>query len=270
MARQPTIFIPHGGGPCFFMDWNPPDAWNRQIEFLRALPATLAEKPKAMLVISGHWEEKDITVQNNPAPDLLFDYYGFPPHTYELTFPAPGDTALSARVTTLLNGAGIKTQNETDRGYDHGVFIPLKVAFPDAEIPIVQMSLRADLDPAAHIAVGQALEPLRDEGVLIVGSGNTYHNMNVMMQAMRGGPSGKVSGLEFDKWLSDAACNTDPDERNRLLAGWAKAPGATDAHPREEHLIPLHVVAGAAGADIGQKTLEDVVLGAVESAYQFG
>jgi len=270
MGRQPTVFIPHGGGPCFFMDWNPPNTWNKHIEFLRALPGTLKEKPKAMLVISGHWEEDKVTVQDNPAPDLLFDYYGFPPHTYELTFPAPGDPALSARVAALLNDAGFPTNSEPSRGYDHGVFIPLKVAFPDAEIPIVQLSLRSDLDPAAHIAMGQALEPLRDEGVLIVGSGNTYHNMGVMMQAMRGGPGANVSGREFDKWLSDATCNADPAERNRLLADWANAPGAADAHPREEHLIPLHVVAGAAGADIGQKTLEDTVLGAVESAYQFG
>ena len=271
MKRMPTVFIPHGGGPCFFMDWNPPDTWDKQADYLRGLPNAIGQKPQAILIVSGHWEERVATIQSNPAPELLFDYNGFPPHTYELTYPAPGDPKLAARVTDLLNAAGIATQTDTKRGYDHGVFIPLKVAFPDADIPVVQLSLRADLDPAAHIAMGKALQPLRDEGVLIVGSGNTYHNMGKMMRAMQGGANNvKVEGLDFDRWLSEALCNPDPAMRNSMLENWAAAPGGKDAHPREEHLIPLHVVAGAAGADIGAKTLEDNVLGAVESAYQFG
>ncbi len=270
MKRMPTIFIPHGGGPCFFMDWNPADTWHKQIEYLRGVPKAIGQKPKAILIISGHWEETVVTVQSNPAPPLLFDYSGFPPHTYELTYPTPGDTDLSARITELLNGAGIATKTNTKRGYDHGVFIPLKVAFPKADIPVVQLSLRADLDPAAHIAMGEALQPLRDEGVLIVGSGNTYHNMGKMMRSMQGGGGDAVQGLDFDRWLSDVICDSDTARRNKKLEQWASAPGGKDAHPREEHLIPLHVVAGAAGADIGVKTLEDQVLGGIESAFQFG
>ncbi len=270
MPKMPTIFIPHGGGPCFFMDWNPPDAWDRQATFLRALPAAIGQRPKAMVVISGHWEEATFTIQSNSQPNLLFDYNGFPPHTYELTYPAPGDPALSIRIAELLGEKDFHTNIETERGYDHGVFVPLLVAFPDADIPIVQISLRSELDPADHIRMGEALQPLRDEGILIIGSGNSYHNMSVMMRAMQTGQTEPVNGLEFDAWLSQAVCNPNPEERNQLLTQWAHAPGGRDANPREEHLIPLHVVAGAAGTDIGVKTLEDHVLGAVESAFQFG
>jgi len=252
------------------MDWNPPNAWDVQRQFLQDLPATIPERPKALLVISGHWEEADFTVQSNPAPPLFYDYGGFPPHTYELTWPALGDPALSARVQKLIQGAGFKCKTDTRRGFDHGVFIPLKVAYPDAEIPTVQLSLRADLDPQAHIDVGRALEPLRDEGVLIIGSGNTYHNMGVMMRAMQGGGKVAVSGLEFDRWLSDATTRPDPEMRNKMLTQWGSAPGGREANPREEHLIPLHVVAGAGGKDIGEKILEDTVLGAIESAFRFG
>ncbi|WP_461306082.1 DODA-type extradiol aromatic ring-opening family dioxygenase [Albidovulum sp.] len=268
--RQPSLFIPHGGGPCFFMDWDPPDAWDRQRAFLQALPASLPERPRALLVISGHWEEPVFTVQANPAPPLLFDYHGFPPHTYQLTWPAPGDPALAARVRALLEGAGFDTAEDPARGYDHGVFVPLKVAFPEADIPTVQLSLRADLDPAAHIAAGRALEPLRDDGVLIIGSGNSYHNMAVLMRAMRGPGSGDPRGAGFDRWLTQAVTQDDPARRDALLADWASAPGAREANPREEHLIPLHVAAGAAGADRGVKTLEDRVMGAIESAFRFG
>lgn len=268
--RQPSLFIPHGGGPCFFMDWDPPDTWDRQRAFLESLPETLPERPKALLVISGHWEEPRFTVQTTPAPPLLFDYYGFPPETYQLTWPAPGDPGLAARVRALLEDAGFQTAEDAERGFDHGVFVPLKVAFPKADIPTVQLSLRSDLDPQAHLAADRALAPLRDEGVLIIGSGNTYHNMQVMMRAMRGGGGGGLRGLDFDRWLTQAVTQDDPEKRNAMLANWDKAPGARDANPREEHLIPLHVAAGAAGADRGVKTLEDHVMGAVESAFRFG
>ncbi len=161
-------------------------------------------------------------------------------------------------------------RRKTPRGFDHGAFVPLKVAFPDADVPCIQLSLASDLNHGRHIALGQALAPLRDEGVLIIGSGNTYHNMGVMMRSLLGGPRGDTVGGAFDGWLTEAVTCPDAGERNRRLTHWSKAPGGRDAHPREEHLIPLHVVAGAAGADIGRKTLEDHVLGAVESAFRFG
>lgn len=270
MTRQPTLFIPHGGGPCFFMDWDPPDTWDRQRQFLEALPATLPARPRALLVVSGHWEESAFTVQTNPAPPLLYDYYGFPPHTYKITWPAPGDPELARRVRALLESAGLDTAEDAKRGFDHGVFVPLKVAFPAADIPTVQLSLRADLDPQAHLEAGRALAPLRDQGVLIIGSGNSYHNMSAMMQAMRGNGRGRPQGAAFDRWLTQVIAREDPDRRAALLADWDKAPGARISHPREEHLIPLHVAAGAAGDDPGSKSLEDHVMGGVESAFRFG
>jgi len=252
------------------MDWNPANAWDVMATYLRSVPALIGQKPKAMLVISGHWAATTVTVQTNPAPGMLFDYYGFPPHTYQLDYPAPGDPDLAARVQRLLQDSGIQVQTNSERGFDHGVFVPLMVAFPAADTPIVQLSLRADLDPAIHIAMGAALQPLRDEGVLIIGSGMSYHNMRAMMRNKSSDGHGNRASEEFDNWLTDTLTQQGMDQRNALLANWANAPSARDAHPIEEHLMPIHVVAGAAGSDIGAKTLEDTVLGAVESAFQFG
>ena len=270
MTKMPTIFIPHGGGPCFFMEWNPADAWDNMANYLKGIPDDIGIKPKALLVISGHWEEPEITVQHNVAPPLLYDYNGFPDHTYEIEYGAAGSPELAMRVQSLLGGAGIDANLDRVRGFDHGVFIPLKVAFPKADIAIVQLSLRADMDPAAHIRVGEALQPLRDQGVLIIGSGMSYHNMQAFRANMGGGNVLAPGTQEFDDWLTRAVTNLDVEARNEELINWAQAPSARDAHPREEHLLPLHVVAGAAGMDIGKKMLEDEVLGGIESAFQFG
>jgi len=262
----PTIFVPHGGGPCFFMDWDPPDAWDRMAAFLRSLPDLVGARPKALLVISGHWEERTPTVNVQAAPSLLFDYGGFPPHTYQLTWRAPGSPDLARRVRELLARAGIQSAENDTRGLDHGVFIPLKVAYPDADIPVVQLSLRRDLDPAAHLALGRALTPLRSEGVLIIGTGMTAHNMRRFRWDNAGLDEDSV---RFDDWLGKAV-GAEPEERERLLTAWAEAPGARGSHPREEHLLPLHVVAGAAGADAGRRVLSDRVLGTAQSAFMFG
>lgn len=267
--RQPTLFIPHGGGPCFFMDWNPPGTWTRLRDFLEGLPALLPARPRALLVISAHWEAPQFTVQSQAAPPLLFDYYGFPPHTYDLAWPASGAPDLADEAARRLAAAGLPCGFDLRRGFDHGVFVPLLLAFPAADIPCAQLSLRADLNPQVHLAAGRALAPLRDEGVLIVGSGNTYHNMAKMMRAMAG-QAMPMQGLDFDAWLSEAVTQPDAAERERRLANWAHAPGAREAAPRDEHLIPLHVVAGAAGLDRGEKVFEDRILGAVQSAFRFG
>lgn len=273
MNRLPTLFIPHGGGPCFFMEWDPPDTWDRMAAYLRHVPQEAGSRPKALVVISGHWEENVATIQNNPAPPLLYDYYGFPPSTYQIKFPAPGAPEVSARIAELLDAAGIAWKYDHERGFDHGVFIPLKVAFPHADVPIVQVSLLASMDAGEHIRLGRALAPLRDEGVLIVGSGMTYHNMRTLMANLRGNGDGRApdpASQRFDDWLEDVLTREAPQTRAEALAAWAKAPGARDAHPREEHLLPLHVAVGAAGADPGRRTLKDVVMGAVESAFRFG
>lgn len=269
MSKMPTLFIPHGGGPCFFMAWDPPETWDRMATYLRRVPKDIERRPDAIVLISAHWEEKTVTIQNNPSPRLLFDYHGFPPSTYKLTYPAPGSPALADRISGLLAKAGIVSSQNTERGFDHGVFIPMKVAFPEADIPIVQVSLRADLDPAAHFALGKALHPLRKDNTLILGSGMSYHNLQTLMGNLSGGAASRDS-ISFDDWLTIVLTDGDPEIRRKALIDWEKAPSARMAHPREEHLMPLLVVAGAAGTDSCRQMLKNTVLGAVESAYQFG
>ena len=161
-ATMPTLFIPHGGGPCFFMDWSPADTWKKTEAWLRGLADTLPERPKAIVVISGHWEEPVFTVGTSPAPGMIYDYSNFPPHTYELQYPAPGAPALAAHIVGLLRKHGLPAGTDATRGFDHGVFVPFLLVFPDAEIPVVPMSLKSDLNPAEHMAAGQALASLRD------------------------------------------------------------------------------------------------------------
>ena len=263
---QPTFFINHGGGPCFFLDPGPMrNAWAELEDYLRGFAETLEEQPRAILVISGHWEEARPTVNAATAPPLLFDYGGFPEHTYRLTWPAPGDPELAAWVRDLLGFAGIKSGADATRGWDHGMFVPLKVMFPEATIPTVQLSLKRGLDPEAHLTIGHALAPLRREGVLIVGSGQSYHNMLGFM-----GGSGRADpdAEAFDAWLREAMA--DGNTRDRLLMAWEQAPGARQAQPREDHLLPLMVAAGAASGEPGRTAFQGHALGKPISGFRFG
>jgi aromatic ring-opening dioxygenase catalytic subunit (LigB family) len=264
--RLPTLFLPHGGGPCFFMDWTmgPPDTWHRLASWLRSIDGSLPAPPRQLLVVSAHWEAPVPTVTSATAPPLIYDYSGFPPHTYELTWPAPGSPDLAKRIRALLASADIESTADARRGFDHGVFIPLKVAYPEARLPTVQLSLRAGLDPSAHLAIGRAIAPLRDEGVFIIGSGMSYHNMRGFMSA-----KAETDSTRFDAWLARTVA-LDRPSRDAGLADWAHAPSARESHPREEHLLPLLVVAGAAGEDLGRQVFRDVVMGSVVSAVQFG
>jgi aromatic ring-opening dioxygenase catalytic subunit (LigB family) len=265
VERQPTIFLPHGGGPCFFMDWTwgPADTWNATQSFLAGLAATLRTPPKAILVISGHWEEPAFTASAAEQPALIYDYTGFPAHTYKLTWPAPGEPQLAERVAGLLDRAGLPHAVSKTRGFDHGVFVPLMVAFTDARIPVVSLSLAASLDPALHLAAGRALTPLREEGVLIVGSGMSFHNLRAYLR-----PETVVRARSFDDWLTRAV-EAPAAERDELLTGWRKAPFAAYSHPREEHLLPLFVAAGAGGDAPGKRIFSDDPMGAAISAYRF-
>lgn len=266
--RLPALYIPHGAGPCFFMDWNPANAWDATAAYLRSIPASLPARPQAILLVTAHWLAPQPSLSSAAQPGMLFDYHGFPPHTYALTYPAPGAPQLAERVSELLVEAGFAPVQDGTRGYDHGTFIPLKVAFPDADVPVLQMSLLKSLDAAAHIRVGQALEPLRSEGVLIIGSGMSYHNMRGY-----GDPNSTAVSAEFDRWLGETVALPAP-ERNARLADWACASGPAGhlSHPagREEHLLPLHVVAGAAGHDRGVKVFTDRVMAVDISAIKFG
>ena len=252
------------------MEWNPPHTWDRMKAWLSNLEKRLAARPRAILIVTGHWEASAFTVNAQPSPGLLYDYSGFPEHTYRLSWPAPGSPSLAARVRELLSSAGLKSAEDHERGLDHGVFIPMKVAFPDADVPVVQLSLHAGLDPAEHLKAGQALAPLRDEGVLIIGSGMSSHNMGRLMSNLRsGGTTLDPDSQRFDTWLADVV-RLPRSQREAQLIHWAEAPGGRGSHPREEHLLPLHVVAGAAGEDRGERVFEDHVLGSVQSAFQFG
>jgi aromatic ring-opening dioxygenase catalytic subunit (LigB family) len=260
----PTFYIPHGAGPCFFMEWTrgPADTWDRTAAWLKGLVAGLPERPAAILVVSGHWETERFTVGSGERPGLIFDYYGFPEETYRLAFDAPGSPGLAGRVRDLLSQAGFPTTLDPARGYDHGVFVPLKLMTPDADIPVVQLSLRADLNPAAHLAAGRALAPLRDEGVLIVGSGMSWHNMRGFS------PAFTARSQAFDAWL--AAAVADPACRDEALRHWEAAPHAREAHPREEHLAPLFVAAGAAEGEPGRRAFSDVAMDVALSGFEFG
>jgi aromatic ring-opening dioxygenase catalytic subunit (LigB family) len=195
---------------------------------------------------------------------MLYDYYGFPPESYTITWPAPGDPTLAARVQGLLNDAGISTAADAARGFDHGTFVPLKLVYPNPDIPAIQLSLMSSLDPAQHIALGRALAPLRDEGIFIVASGMTFHNL----RALRGGASAADADA-FDAWLRDTM-QQEAAEQNRRLAAWAQAPGARFAHPREEHLLPLMVAAGAADGDRATTSYNGTFMGMRHSAFNFG
>lgn len=268
--RLPTLYIPHGGGPCFFMDTPPGlprDMWDGMATYLRGIGASIGVRPKAVLVISGHWETERPTVNTASRPPLLFDYYGFPEHTYRLTYPVPGSPSLARRVREVLAAAEIASDEEPERGLDHGVFIPFKLVYPDADIPVVQLSLNRSLDAGTHLAIGRALAPLRDEGVLIVGSGMSYHNLRDLYSS---DPRALRAAAEFDGWLSEAVTDTDYVARERKLAAWHQAPGARAAHPRPEHLIPLMVAAGAAGEDPGRRSYNEPLLGKPISGFQFG
>jgi aromatic ring-opening dioxygenase catalytic subunit (LigB family) len=243
--------------------WGSADTWKATERFLAGLAATLPDTPKALLVVSGHWEERVFTASAAAKPELIFDYSGFPEHTYRLTWPAPGDPVLANRIASLLGLAGLPAAVSANRGFDHGVFVPLKVAFPEARIPVVTLSVAASLDPALHLAAGRALAPLRDEGVLIVASGMSFHNLRAYLR-----PETRGRARAFDAWLTGAV-ESPGAERDALLTEWRKAPFAEFAHPREEHLIPLMVAAGAGGEAPGKRIFGDEPMGAAISAYRF-
>lgn len=261
MLRQPTFFIPHGGGPCFFMD-DPSGTWTGMEAFLRSLPGRLPERPSAILVVSGHWETNGFAFTGAERPDLIYDYTGFPPHTYELRYGAPGAPELAAKAARLLENAGLSARVDQARGLDHGVFVPLKVAFPEADVPVVEMSVDRGLEPALHQAAGRALATLRDEGVLIIASGMSFHNMRGY-----GDPRFTEPSTAFDEWLKESL-SIGAAERGARLDRWADAPAGRLSHPREEHLLPLMVAAGAAEGP-GQQVYAEQVLQTAISGYRF-
>ncbi len=269
--RMPVVFLPHGGGPWPFVEMSgvEPGMWDGLSAYLKRLKMTPPVTPRALLIVSAHWEAPTPTVMASPRPPMLYDYSGFPPEAYRVQWPAPGLPELAGDIQALLERAGFATSSDATRGFDHGAFVPMKLTWPEADVPALQLSLKQGLDPAEHLRIGRALAPLRDQGVFIVGSGMSYHNLRALMMRMRGGPSLIEPSRAFDDWLAESMA-LEPDRRESRLVEWAKAPQARACHPREEHLLPLHVIAGAGGDDAASLPYRDVVMGAHVCAIHFG
>ena len=262
----PTYFISHGGGPWPWMRAQTGATYDRLAASLADLPRRIGAAPRAVLMVSAHWEADAFTVQGHARPPMLYDYGGFPAHTYAVRYDAPGDPVLARRVQALIAGAGLPAAFDAARGFDHGTFSPMAAIYPAADVPVVQLSLRRGLDPAEHLALGRALAPLRREDVLIVGSGLSYHNLRNF------GPSARDASHAFDDWLDQAVVRTPPARRDAALVAWESAPAARLAHPREEHLIPLMVAAGAAGGEAAERIYheDDFMGGIAVSSFRFG
>ena len=239
-ALMPVLFVPHGGGPMPLLG----ETNHRELSaFMQSVSKELP-RPKAILVITAHWEEDVVTIASSPTPGMFYDYYGFPPESYKFQYPAAGDPVLARTIADLLKANGIASQFDPQRDFDHGTFVPLMLMYPKADVPVVQLSLINSFNPAAHIAFGKALAPLREQGVLIIGSGMSFHNMQAFFS---GNATTPPKSELFDKWLTETLTSTELNsaERNTRFENWKFAPEARFCHPREEHLLPLHVCFGA-------------------------
>ena len=233
--KYPTIFVNHGGGPLPLLGRQP--ALANHMKQVRSL---LDSKPAAIVVFSAHWESDLVRISSSPQPSMLYDYSGFPPESYEYQYPAPGSPDLAAKIRDLLGDNGIQSELDDQRGFDHGVFVPLMLMYPEADIPVVAVSLHNSLAADTNMAIGQALAPLREDNILLLGSGYTFHNMHAFFN-----PTEKTyqAAKDFNSWLKDTIMSNDRLER---LQQWEQAPGARVCHPREEHLLPLLMTAAAA------------------------
>lgn len=265
--RLPSYFISHGGGPWPYMTGEFRSNFAQLEHSLLAMRGELGNAPKAVLMISGHWETPGFTLSSGEHPGMIYDYYGFPPELYHIAYRAPGSAGLAQRARDRLATAGIGAMLDPMRGFDHGTFSIMKPLYPNADIPVVQLSLDQGFDPALHLAAGRALAPLRDEGILIVGSGLSFHNLPAMRTL-----SGRETSGEFDAWLQQTLVHTRSDARAARLVDWERAPRARDAHPREDHLLPLMVAVGAAWDEPGATTYHqsDFAGGLTVSSFRFG
>lgn len=267
MSRLPTYFLSHGGGPWPYMEGDFRRSFAQLEQSLVDIRRELRDAPRAVLVISGHWEEKGFAISSGAQPGMLYDYSGFPEHTYHIRYGAPGSPELARRVQQLLQAGGIGARLDAERGFDHGTFSIMKPLYPGEDIPLVQLSIDASYDPEVHLQLGRNLAPLRDEGVLIIGSGLSYHNLRDFR-----GSAGIEPSRVFDAWLHETLIAVRPEERTSRLIDWEQAPLARAAHPEEDHLVPLMAVVGAAETDAGAVVYhqKDLFGGITASSFRFG
>ncbi len=265
-TRLPTLYLSHGGGPWPYMTGQPRSRHAVLEASLKALPA-LIRRPEAIVVVSAHWQEREFAAMAGASPPMVYDYYGFPEELYHIRYPAAGAPQLAERVCTLLRHSGLAAHLDPARGFDHGAYSILAVAYPEADVPVIQVSLRSDYEPQAHLQLGRALAPLREQGVLIIGSGSSYHNLRQFFR----GEERRRDSAQFDGWLRETLESAPPERTGRLLE-WQRAPAARAAHPQEDHLMPLHVAVGAAEEEPGRSLYrQDDFFGAITlSSYRFG
>jgi len=263
--RGTVVYFSHGGGPLPLLG-DPSHA--KMVAFMKELPARFPE-PDAIIVVSAHWEETVPTVSGAPNPGMLYDYYGFPDEAYDIAYPAPGNPDLAFRIAGLFEKNRISCRIDSERGFDHGLFIPLKLMYADAHIPSIQLSLVKGLDPATHITLGKALGELMRENVLVVGSGFSFHNMGAFI--WDGTEPEDGANKAFQDWLIETCTKRiEQGEREERLVQWEKAPSARYCHPREEHLLPIHVCVGIAGDHVlATKIFDDSILGKRAVAFQW-
>jgi aromatic ring-opening dioxygenase catalytic subunit (LigB family) len=253
--KAQIVYFSHGGGPLPILG---DPSHKAMIQFMKALPNRL-HKPDAIVVVSAHWEEPKATLMGAQHPPMFYDYYGFPDEAYTITYPGPGDPELANRIAALLEKNAIPSQMDPTRGFDHGHFIPLKMMYPAADIPSTQLSLVRGLNPKSHIRLGQALRELLNENILWIGSGFSFHNLNLFWSQR--GVQRDANNDAFQNWLIDTVTGSHAeDEREQRLIEWTKAPAARYCHPREEHLLPLHVCQGLAGKP-GELIFDDMIFG---------
>ncbi|MER2510876.1 MAG: class III extradiol ring-cleavage dioxygenase [Nitrosomonas ureae] len=257
-ALSPVLFLPHGGGPLPILG---DKGHEKMVSFLQKITRELNE-PSAILVISAHWEEEQATITSGDHPEIIYDYYGFPTEAYEIQYAAAGHPKLAKDVFELMTASGIPAKLDDQRGFDHGLFVPLKLMFPQARIPCIQLSLLKNLNPGMHIALGKAIASLRERNILIIGSGMSFHNLKTFFS---NDIDSSNENDAFDHWLIETCTNPEipSDVREQRLIEWEKAPFARFCHPREEHLLPLHVCYGiaCAGTPVAKTVFNDKIMG---------
>ena len=235
----PILYLPHGGGPMPLLG-DPSHAG--MVKFWKEM-AKQFPKPDAIVMISAHWEADTASITASEAPEMIYDYSNFPAETYQYKYPSPGNPALAQQMAEMLTASNIPSTQALERGYDHGMFVPMMLMYPEANITCIQLSLLNSLDAQQHLDLGKALYELRQQNVLVIGSGMSFHSFPAMR---RRSADDQKQSQAFDHWLVETCCSDTltAEEREQRLSNWESAPSARFCHPREEHLLPLHVCFG--------------------------